>query len=82
MPAGTWPLVVANILAPVLIDMLGAGLLARVAGGGRLILSGIIDAQIPAVTQAVTDVGGRVIDELIEDEWVALVVQPAATGLT
>jgi ribosomal protein L11 methyltransferase len=39
------PLVMANILAPILVHLLGAGLSELVTPGGRLILSGILDEQ-------------------------------------
>jgi ribosomal protein L11 methyltransferase len=43
-PDGTWPVVVANILAAAL-DALADTIAARVAPGGRLALSGILDGQ-------------------------------------
>lgn len=43
-PDGTWPVVVANILASAL-DALADTIAARVAPGGRLALSGILDGQ-------------------------------------
>src|SRR5690606_21069744 len=43
-PEGRWPIVVANILASAL-DALAGTLAARVAPGGRLALSGILDGQ-------------------------------------
>ena len=43
-PTDTWPVVVANILASAL-DMLADTIAARVAPGGRLALSGILDGQ-------------------------------------
>jgi ribosomal protein L11 methyltransferase len=43
-PDGTWPVVVANILAAAL-DALADTIAARVAQGGRLALSGILDGQ-------------------------------------
>lgn len=43
-PHGTWPVVVANILASAL-DALAETLAARVAPGGRIALSGILDGQ-------------------------------------
>ena len=43
-PAGTFPVVVANILASAL-DALADTIAARVAPGGRLALSGILDGQ-------------------------------------
>jgi len=51
-------LVVANILAPV-IDALCDGLCARVADGGRLILSGILVRQADAITARFTAGGLR-----------------------
>ena len=43
-PDGQWPVVVANILASAL-DALAGTIAARVAPGGRLALSGILDGQ-------------------------------------
>ena len=43
-PAATYPVVVANILASAL-DALAAVLAARVAPGGRIALSGILQGQ-------------------------------------
>jgi ribosomal protein L11 methyltransferase len=43
-PAGTYPVVVANILASAL-DLLAPVLAARVEAGGRIALSGILDGQ-------------------------------------
>ncbi|QDW66407.1 50S ribosomal protein L11 methyltransferase [Luteimonas granuli] len=43
-PKGSWPVVVANILASAL-DELADTIAARVAPGGRLALSGILDGQ-------------------------------------
>ena len=43
-PEGTWPVVVANILASAL-DALAGTIATRVAPGGRLALSGILDGQ-------------------------------------
>ncbi|MEN1940149.1 50S ribosomal protein L11 methyltransferase [Luteimonas sp. MJ246] len=47
-PAGTWPVVVANILASAL-DALAGELAARVGPGGRLALSGILVGQQDAL---------------------------------
>ena len=47
-PGGTWPVVVANILASAL-DALADTIAARVAPGGRLALSGILDGQQEAL---------------------------------
>jgi ribosomal protein L11 methyltransferase len=72
---GIWDLVVANILAPVIID-LAPGLAAGLAPGGRLIVSGIIADQAEAVTTALAAAGLAVVGRRQEGDWVALI----ATG--
>ena len=54
------PLVIANILAPVIIRLFNAGLAALVEEGGALILSGILEEQAQAVIEAVMAQGLRV----------------------
>ncbi|GGK13827.1 50S ribosomal protein L11 methyltransferase [Luteimonas terricola] len=49
-PGGTWPIVVANILASAL-DALADTIAACVAPGGRLALSGILDGQQAALLE-------------------------------
>lgn len=72
-----WDVVVVNILAPVIIHLLESGdLLTNVRPGGRLILSGIIDAQQTDVEDAVDLAGGIVINRLHSRDWVTFFVQP------
>ena len=79
VPAGQWDIVVVNILAPVIINLLETGnLLAYVKPGGRLILSGIIDVQQAGVEEAVQASGGTVIDRLQRGDWVMLIARPDA----
>ncbi|MEN1973031.1 50S ribosomal protein L11 methyltransferase [Luteimonas sp. MJ204] len=69
-PGGTWPVVVANILASAL-DALADTLAARVAPGGRLALSGILDGQQEALLARY----GEWFDGLsvaIEGDWVRI----------
>ncbi|MEN1957154.1 50S ribosomal protein L11 methyltransferase [Luteimonas changyuni] len=69
-PDGTWPVVVANILASAL-DALADTLAARVAPGGRLALSGILDGQQEALLARY----GEWFDGLsvaIEGDWVRI----------
>ena len=69
-----WDLVVVNILATVIISLLQEGdLLNYLAPGGRLILSGIIDEQAPAVQSALTQAGGRIIQTLAITDWTTLI---------
>jgi len=70
----TWDVVVANILAPVIIQLLSEkGLLDYVAPGGALILSGIIDEQGPEVEAALRAAGGRVRRVIAAGDWVTLI---------
>lgn len=70
----TWDIVVANILAPVIIALLtGGDLLAHVAPGGRLILSGIIDEQGPDVEAALAAVSGEAKRVIVAGDWVTYV---------
>lgn len=66
------PLVVANILAPVLERALGEGLAEMVSPGGVLILSGILEDQAGAVQAAAQARGLRLAEQLQLGEWVAL----------
>ncbi|MEN1929658.1 50S ribosomal protein L11 methyltransferase [Luteimonas sp. MJ250] len=69
-PEGTWPIVVANILASAL-DALADTLAARVAPEGRLALSGILDGQQEALLARY----GEWFDGLsvaIEGDWVRI----------
>ena len=69
-PAATYPVVVANILASAL-DALADTLAARVAPGGRIALSGILDGQQDPLLQRY----GAWFDELrvaTEGDWVRI----------
>jgi ribosomal protein L11 methyltransferase len=68
---GTYPLVVANILAGPLVELAPA-LSRRVAPGGRLILSGILGTQAEEVVKAYEAEG--LIDATVtpRDEWVRI----------
>lgn len=75
-----WDLVVVNILAPVIVEMLQGsdaqqGLMDYVNARGRLLLSGIIDAQELTVRDALDAVGAVVVETLHVRDWVALVAQ-------
>lgn len=67
-----WPVVVANILAPVLIELMPQ-LASALAPNGRLILSGMLRDQEQAVTAAAQEQGLEVIDRATIEDWVALV---------
>ena len=80
---GKWDLVLVNILAPVIISLLREeGLLDYATEGGRLLLSGIVDEQAPAVREALAAAGGAVAEEMTVRDWVTLIAgRPAPEGM-
>ena len=71
---GTWPLVLANVLAAPLIEMAPA-LVRRVGHHGQLVLSGIPSSVEPDVDQAYRHLGMRRVCVRSRAGWVALVLQ-------
>lgn len=67
-----WRVVVANILATVLIDLM-ADMAKALAPQGKLILSGMIDGQDSTVAAAADRYGLHIIERRMEEDWVALV---------
>ncbi|GAP20563.1 50S ribosomal protein L11 methyltransferase [Leptolinea tardivitalis] len=65
------PMVVANILAPVIIRLFEAGLADLVAPEGTIILSGILAEQASSVEAAAISKGLKPIEKLQIDDWVA-----------
>ncbi len=75
LPIKKWDVVVVNILAPVIIQLLKEdNLMAYTADEGCLILSGIIDEQAEDVKTAVVEAGGQVMKTLTIRDWVTLIV--------
>ena len=66
------PVVVANILAPILIRLLDAGMGDLVSPEGVLILSGILEEQLPQMKNALQTHGFKVQDKRQIDDWVAI----------
>jgi len=69
------PLVVANILAPVIVRLLAAGLNDIVATHGKLILSGILEQQAADVEAAVRASGMHLKGKRQDGDWLALLVE-------
>ncbi len=69
------PLVVANMLAPILIRLTHAGLGKLVAPRGRLILSGILDEQEARVRAAVESQSLKIVERRQEGDWIAFVLK-------
>jgi ribosomal protein L11 methyltransferase len=70
-------LLLANILAPVLVEMLQAGLADPIRPDGLAILSGILEAQLPAVLRAAEMAGLSPLDVLRTDDWRTPVLKKA-----
>lgn len=71
-PVG-WQVIVANILAEVIVQLLAEGMPRLLADEGRLIVSGIIAPRAAEVEAALDRAGLRVLERMMEGDWVALV---------
>ncbi len=68
------PLVLANILAPVLIRLFDEGLADLIAPGGKLVLAGILENQAEDVLAAARAHSLNLIAKYQQEDWVGLVV--------
>jgi len=68
------PLVLANILAPVLVSLFQQGLAQVLQPGGRLVLSGILESQADEVLSAGREAGLGLIQRYQMEDWIALVM--------
>jgi ribosomal protein L11 methyltransferase len=71
---GTWPLIIANVLAAPLIEMAPA-LVRRVGRRGQLVLSGIPSSVQEDVDEAYRRLGMRRLRVTAQAGWIALVLQ-------
>lgn len=71
-PAG-WQVIVANILAEVIVQLLAEDMQRLLAAEGRLIVSGIIAPRAAEVETALDQAGLRLVERMTEGDWVALV---------
>ncbi len=69
------PLVLANILAPVIIRLFDVGLADLVAPGGKLVLSGILDSQAEDVVKAGEAQGMKRTDQRQINDWVVILME-------
>jgi ribosomal protein L11 methyltransferase len=75
-PAEPFPLVLANLVAAVLVD-LAPRLASHTARGGWLIASGIIDTREDEVASALVAAGLTIVASKRDGEWVTFVTQRA-----
>ena len=71
-PLGKAPVVVANIFAEVLAELLDQGLARLVTSPGYLVLSGILEEREDLVRRAAARQGLTLVDRAQEGEWVCL----------
>lgn len=76
-PFSQAPLVLANILAPILIRLFDMGMADLVAPGGAIILSGILDHQAADVTASAEKHGLTFVEQRQIADWVALLYKKA-----
>ena len=76
-PIRTAPLVLANILAPILIRLLDEGLAETLTPDGLLVLSGILTEQADEVQAALEKHGLRLVEQRQIEDWVAISACPA-----
>ena len=72
------PLVLANILAPVIVQLLDGGLAELLSPGGTMILSGILAEQEDEVAEALRNKGLSVVARRQSGDWVALAASQSA----
>jgi len=67
------PLVLVNILAPVIINLFKEGLAELVVPGGKMVLAGILESQADLVMAAARASGLKFEERLQQDDWVGLI---------
>lgn len=71
------PRVIANILSPILANMLSTGLADLVAPSGLLFLGGILEHQAQALADLARSLGLSLRETLHQEDWVVLVLHKA-----
>lgn len=72
------PRVIANILSPILANMLSTGLADLVAPSGLLFLGGILEHQAQALADLARSLGLSLRETLHQEDWVVLVLHKPA----
>lgn len=69
------PLVLVNILAPVILHLFDLGLGELVSEDGTLLLSGILDHQEATIIQKAEQMGFMLVERFPQEDWVSLALQ-------
>lgn len=75
VPSLQFSLVLANILARIIIKLLGEGLAQTIAPNGLIILSGILEEQAASVCTAAEAAGLTIVEQQQSGDWVAIVAR-------
>lgn len=70
--AGQFDLIVVNILAHIILDMLAQDMAAHLNPGGQIIAAGILDTQADEIVKAFGVQGLRLVDRRQDKDWVML----------
>lgn len=73
MVSGEFDLLLVNILAEVIVALVGEGLLQHLKPGGRFIAAGIVEERAADVISAVEARGARIVERRQEKDWVTLI---------
>jgi ribosomal protein L11 methyltransferase len=71
-PDRQWDLALVNILAPAILQLLEDGLGEQVRRGGLLVLSGIIEEQVPEILHALRQHDITLVKQVQMKDWVTL----------
>ncbi|MBN2555081.1 MAG: 50S ribosomal protein L11 methyltransferase [Anaerolineales bacterium] len=74
-PGAPYDLLLANILAHVLTDMIDKDLVTAIRPGGLIIMSGILSEQLPLILKKLELAGMSILNVLEEESWTAVVVK-------
>jgi len=66
------PLLVANILTPILIRLFNAGMADLVTPGGTILLSGILDTRLDEIMETTSELGLELLEKIMMKDWVGL----------
>ncbi|MCD6553188.1 MAG: 50S ribosomal protein L11 methyltransferase [Anaerolineae bacterium] len=70
---GTFDLVLVNILAHVIIELIAQGLINRLKAGGIIVTAGIIAEQAADVETALREQGVAIVERKVERDWVSFI---------
>jgi ribosomal protein L11 methyltransferase len=75
LDAQRWDVIMVNILASTIVNLLNQGLAEYLAPGGALVAAGIVEEQAPKVLRVLGSCGLSLSDRLQEKDWVTLVAR-------